>query len=109
MTTHPRGIDRVDDATFDQEVLEAEVPVLVDFVARWCGPCRAMAPIVERLAAENAGRLKVVMVDTDESPGIAQRYGVRAVPTMLVFRGGQKTAAHLGTATKEKILSLLAV
>ncbi len=100
---------KVDDETFDEEVLKAQVPVLVDFVARWCAPCRAMAPIIERLAADNAGRLKVVTVDTDESPRIAQRYGVRAVPTVLVFRNGDKTTGHLGTATKEKLLSLLEV
>jgi len=88
-------------------VLRAPVPVLVDFVARWCGPCRVMAPIVERLAAENADRLKVVTVDTDESPRIAQRYGVRAVPTVLVFRNGEKTASHLGTTTKEKLQGML--
>jgi len=105
----PTHVTRVDDATFDEEVLKSQVPVLVDFIARWCGPCRVMAPIVERLAAEGGGRLKVVTVDTDESPGIAQRYGVRAVPTVLVFRNGEKTAGHLGTATKEKLLGLLAV
>jgi thioredoxin 1 len=108
MPTQPHAIDRVDDDTFDQEVLRARLPVLVDFVARWCGPCRVMAPIVERLAAENAGRFKVVTVDTDESPGIARRYGVRAVPTVLVFHDGEKTASHLGTATKEKLLGMLA-
>jgi thioredoxin 1 len=107
MTAHT--IDKVDDETFDHEVLRAEVPVLVDFVARWCAPCRVMAPVVERLAAENAGRIKVVTVDTDESPRIAQRYGIRAVPTMLVFRNGERTAAHLGTATKEKLMGMLGV
>ena len=105
----PTHVTRVDDATFDEEVLKSQVPVLVDFVARWCGPCRVMAPIVERFAAEGAGRLKVVTVDTDESPGIAQRYGVRAVPTVLVFRNGAKTASHLGTATKEKLLGMVAL
>jgi thioredoxin 1 len=107
MPTQAHPIHRVDDETFDHEVLEAQVPVLVDFVARWCGPCRVMAPIVERLAAENDGRLKVVTVDTDESPRIAERYGVRAVPTVMVFRNGKKTASHLGTATKEKLLGMV--
>jgi thioredoxin 1 len=107
MPTQAHPILRVDDETFDHEVLEAQVPVLVDFVARWCGPCRVMAPVVERLAAENGDRLKVVTVDTDESPGIAHRYGVRAVPTVMVFLHGKKTASHLGTATKEKLLGMV--
>jgi thioredoxin 1 len=97
----------VDDVTFDAEVLASDVPVLVDFGARWCGPCRALAPIVERLAAEHAGRFKVVKVDTDEAPAITKRYGVRAVPMVLVFRNGEKTAAHLGVASKEKLRELL--
>ena len=97
----------VDDETFDEEVLRASVPVLVDFGARWCGPCRALHPIVERLAAENAGRVKVVSVDTDASPRTAARYGVRAVPMVLVFRAGERTASHLGLASKDRLLALL--
>jgi thioredoxin 1 len=97
----------VDDHSFEKEVLAAEVPVLVEFGARWCGPCRALAPIVERLATESAGRFKVVTVDTDDSPKTAERYGIRGVPTLLVFRNGERTAGHLGTATKQKLLELL--
>ncbi len=102
-----KHVIEVDDGSFEQEVLAAEVPVLVDFGAPWCGPCRALAPIVERLAAENAGRVKVVAVDTDASPRTAERYGVRAVPTVLVFRGGKKTASHLGVASKDRLLAML--
>jgi thioredoxin 1 len=102
------SVTEVDDTSFDEEVLTAEVPVLVEFGARWCGPCRALTPIVERLATENAGRFKVVTVDTDDSPRIAERYGIRGVPTLLVFRNGEKTATHLGTASKQKLLELLA-
>jgi thioredoxin 1 len=82
--------------------------VLVDFTATWCGPCKALAPVVERVASENAGRVKVVTVDTDASPEAARRYGIRGVPTLLVFRNGEKTAGHVGLATKEKVLALLA-
>jgi thioredoxin 1 len=101
-----RVID-VDDERFDEEVLAADIPVLVDFGARWCAPCRALAPIVERFATENAGWVKVVKVDSDEAPQTVRRYGVRAVPMVLVFRNGKKTAAHLGMASKEKLQELL--
>jgi thioredoxin 1 len=107
MTANANVIE-VDDVSFEKEVLEAEIPVLVDFGARWCPPCRALAPIVERLAIETAGRIKVVKVDIDASPRTAQRYGIRAVPTVLVFRNGEKTAHHLGATTKEKLLDLVA-
>jgi thioredoxin 1 len=101
------NVVEVDDTTFEKEVLAAEVPVLVDFVAPWCGPCKALAPIVERVAFETAGRVKVVRVDTDASPRTAQRYGIRGVPALLVFRSGERTAQHLGSTTKERVLELL--
>jgi thioredoxin 1 len=101
------NVTAVNDATFDQEVLASEVPVLVDFGATWCPPCRALEPIVRRLADESVGRVKVVTVDADESPEVAKRYGVRAVPTVLVFRKGEKVASHLGMATREKLVELL--
>jgi|SRR5580698_4382418 thioredoxin 1 len=101
------NVIEVDDDSFDEEVLAAEVPVLVDFGAPWCGPCKALAPIVARLATETAGRVKVVTMDTDASPRTAQRYGIRAVPTLLVFRNGERTSGHLGVASKEKLLELL--
>jgi thioredoxin 1 len=104
MATHVR---EVDDASFDREVLEANLPVLVDFVGTWCPPCRALAPIVAEVAAETVGRAKVVTIDADTSPGTARRYGIRGVPTLLVFRGGEKRAQHLGATTKEKLLELL--
>jgi thioredoxin 1 len=106
MTANANVIE-VDDTTFDEEVLAADIPVLVDFGAPWCGPCKALAPIVARLAAETAGRVKVVTVDTEASPRTAERYGIRGVPSLLVFRKGEKTAAHLGLTTKEKLLELI--
>jgi thioredoxin 1 len=107
MTANANVIE-VDDDSFEKEVLAAEVPVLVDFGATWCGPCKALAPIVARVATETAGRVKVVTVDMDASPRTSQRYGIRGVPTLLVFRKGEKTAQHLGATTKEKVLELLA-
>jgi thioredoxin 1 len=107
MTANANVIE-VDDDSFDKEVLAAEVPVLVDFGATWCGPCKALAPIVARVATETAGRVKVVTVDMEASPRTSQRYAIRGVPTLLVFRKGEKTAQHLGATTKEKVLELLA-
>ena len=104
---HAAHVIEVNDATFEAEVLRADVPVLVDFGAAWCGPCRALAPIVERIAAENEGRIKVVTVDTDESPRTAQRYGVRGVPMVIVFKNGEKTGSHLGMTTKERLMGLI--
>ncbi len=101
------NVIEVDDGTFEKEVLGAEVPVLVEFGAEWCGPCKVMAPIVRRLADETVGRVKVVMVDLDASPRTAQRYGVRGVPTVLVFRDGEKTAQHLGATSKERLMAML--
>jgi thioredoxin 1 len=106
MAAHTNVVE-VDDSSFEKEVIAAEVPVLVDFVSTWCGPCRTLAPVVERLAAEKVGRIKVVKVDTDASPSTAKRYGVRGVPTILVFREGKVTAQHLGATTKERLLELL--
>lgn len=99
----------VDDASFEREVLASEVPVLVDFSATWCGPCRALDPILRQLAAEQAGKVKVVRLDTDASPATTARYGIRSAPTLLVLVRGEKRAQHVGLTTKERILRLLAL
>jgi thioredoxin 1 len=103
--THPHVLE-LDDATFDTAVLPSELPVLVDFGATWCGPCKALAPIVEALATENAGRLVVAYVDLDASPRLAARYGIRGAPTIAVFRRGERVAQHLGMTTKAGLLEL---
>jgi thioredoxin 1 len=97
----------VDDTSFEAEVLKADRPVLVDFGATWCSPCKALAPIVDTLADETAGKYKVVTVDIDDAPAVAQRYGIRGVPTLAVFRGGEKTASHVGVTSKANLLALL--
>lgn len=95
------------DINFDQEVLKADQPVLVDFTATWCGPCKALAPIVDQLADELEGSVKVGKLDIDEAPVTAGKYGVRGVPTLMVFRGGQRSAQHVGLTTKQKLKDLI--
>jgi len=86
----------VSTAEFDKQVLEAETPVLVDFWAVWCGPCRTLAPAVDAVAEEYTGRAKVFKLNVDENPEIAGRYGVQSIPTLIVFKGGQKVAELVG-------------
>jgi thioredoxin 1 len=93
----------VTDATFEQEVLKAPRPVLVDFWAPWCGPCRMVAPIVEELAEEYDGKVNFVKLNTDDNPVIASRYGIRSIPTLLVFRGGEPVGQITGFRPKSDL------
>ncbi len=95
------------DLNFEQEVLTSDVPVLVDFTATWCGPCKQLAPIVDQLANDLDGKLKVGKLDVDESPVTAGKYGVRGVPTIMIFKNGQRAAQHVGLTTKAKLLELV--
>jgi thioredoxin 1 len=101
------NIVELTDANFDKEVLESQTPVLVDFTATWCGPCKMLAPIVEKIADEYKGTYKVGKLDIDDAPGITQRYGIRGVPTVMVFKGGQKSGQHVGVTNKENLVKLL--
>lgn len=100
-------VPSVNDNTFDQEVIQSDVPVLVDFSATWCGPCKMIAPFVAELAQEYEGQVKVRMVDIDESPGSAAKYGVRGVPTLKVFKNGSIIAEQVGAAPKQKLEELI--
>ena len=102
-----KNIIELTDANFDQEVLKSTEPVLVDFTATWCGPCKMLAPIVEKLADETAGKYRVGKLDIDDAPGVTQRYGVRGVPTVMVFKNGEKIGQHVGVTNKETLLKLL--
>jgi thioredoxin len=91
------------EASFAREVLESERPVIVDFWADWCGPCHFVAPILDRIASERSGELRLVKVNVDEQPELARRYGVQSIPTILLFRNGEPAAATLGAQPKQAL------
>jgi thioredoxin 1 len=88
------------DLNFDQEVLKSDIPVIVDFWAPWCGPCRMVAPVMEQLATEYEGRIKVVKVNTDENQQVAYKYGIRSIPTIGIFKGGEVVDGVIGAVPK---------
>jgi len=97
------NVTELTDANFAAEVLQSGTPVLVDFWAPWCGPCRMITPIVEQLATENAGAIKVVKINVDDSPNTAGGFGVNSIPTLMIFKGGQVVDRFVGVQPKTRL------
>jgi thioredoxin 1 len=99
----------INDLNFETEVLKSSVPFLLDFSATWCGPCKVLSPIVDKLADEFTGKVRVGKLDIDESPGVATKFSIRGVPTVLIFKGGEEAGRHVGVTNKETLVKLLGV
>ncbi|MCC7258816.1 MAG: thioredoxin TrxA [Gammaproteobacteria bacterium] len=101
------SIVHITEDSFDAEVLKAPTPVLVDFWAEWCGPCKMIAPVLDQIAAEYQGRLRIAKVDVDSNQATAMRYGVRSIPTLMLFRNGVVEAQQVGMLSKDNLKKLL--
>ena len=97
------AVSKVSDTTFESEVLKATGPVVVDFWAEWCGPCRMIAPALEEIAGSLGDKVKIVKLNVDESPATATKYGIQSIPTLMIFKNGQMAARQIGAAPKQKL------
>jgi thioredoxin 1 len=105
--TMSEQIVHVSDATFDAEVLNSDIPVLVDFWAEWCGPCKMIAPVLDEIATEYSGKLKVCKVDVDANPDIPPKFGIRGIPTLIMFKGGNAEATKVGALSKTQLTAFI--
>jgi len=101
------GIQHITDDNFDPEVLQSEVPVLVDYWAEWCGPCKSIAPILEAVAKEYGGRLKVAKINVDENQSTPAKFGIRGIPTLMLFKNGNVEATKVGALSKSQLIAFL--
>jgi thioredoxin 1 len=97
------GVEKISDAEFDKEVLKSDKPVVVDFWAEWCGPCRMIAPALEEISGTLAGKVKIVKLNVDENPATAAKYGVMSIPTLMLFKHGELASRQVGAAPKQKL------
>jgi thioredoxin 1 len=102
-----QGITNVSDDSFDSEVLKADSPVLVDYWAEWCGPCKMIAPVLEEIAREYAGKIKVAKLNIDENTQTPRKYGIRGIPTLMLFKNGQVEATKVGAVSKSQLSAFL--
>ena len=97
------AVGKVTDASFDSDVLKATGPVVVDFWAEWCGPCRMIAPALEEISASLGDKVKIVKLNVDENPGVAAKYGIMSIPTLMIFKNGEMASRQVGAAPKQKL------
>ena len=101
------NVTNVTDGDFDSQVLQSDLPVLVDYWAEWCGPCKMIAPVLEEISTEYAGKLRVCKLNIDENPDTPPRYGIRGIPTLMLFKGGEVEATKVGALTKSQLAAFL--